>query len=358
MNNTFEAILERMTGRIRDEASTMEGSFTYDNLASVASELARFYDIEAGRLIDRSHLDTAKGEDLDRLGMGEHGIARLQATYEEAAFLIQGVPGTVLSPAVGIQPVDGDIVFYIAGNYRIPDGGSIMVNAKASQPGSGKRILAGTKLKFVDKYVGLTGATIPQSSSGGYDKETDEQYYKRILESESDVAGYGNLAWYKKTAKEVPGVRAVKVIDLARGVGTVDVIIAGEGTGEVAPALIQRVKEHIESKRIVGADVQVSGANLVAISVTASIRIRESADLSLIKEQFKKALERYFLEWGFDTDNGQRVSYSKIMVLLLEVDGVTDVESMSVNGKNSSIPIDVRSIPFLKSEPAVGKVKE
>lgn len=358
MDNTVERILERMRGRIRTEASTMEGSFTYDNLASVANELARFYDMEVGRLLDRSHLDTAKGEDLDRLGAGEHGVARIQATYEEAVFLMQGVPGTEISSAVGVQPEDGDAVFYVSGSYRIPDGGSVLVNARARQPGSGKRIFAGTKLKFLDKYVGLTAVTILQSSSGGYDRESDENYLKRILESEADVAGYGNLAWYKKTAKEVPGVRAVKVIDLARGVGTVDVIIAGEGTGEASPALIQRVKEHIESKRIVGADVQVSGANLVAISVTASIRIRESADLSLIKEQFKKALERYFLEWGFDTDNGQRVSYSKIMVLLLEVDGVTDVESMSVNGKNSSIPIDVRSIPFLKSEPAVGKVKE
>ena len=86
MDNSYNAILYRLKEKIQNPASKIEGSFTYDNLSSVANELAKFYSYEVGTLLDRIHVDTATGEDLDRLGKFEHNIQRLEATYEEAVF--------------------------------------------------------------------------------------------------------------------------------------------------------------------------------------------------------------------------------------------------------------------------------
>ena len=41
-----EEIFDRMLSDIKTAASKIEGSFTVDNLNSVANELARFYDID------------------------------------------------------------------------------------------------------------------------------------------------------------------------------------------------------------------------------------------------------------------------------------------------------------------------
>ena len=63
MDNSYSAILYRLKEKIQNPASKIEGSFTYDNLSSVANELAKFYSYEVGTLLDRIHVDTATGKD-------------------------------------------------------------------------------------------------------------------------------------------------------------------------------------------------------------------------------------------------------------------------------------------------------
>ena len=43
MDNSYNAILYRLKEKIQNPASKIEGSFTYDNLSSVANELAKVY---------------------------------------------------------------------------------------------------------------------------------------------------------------------------------------------------------------------------------------------------------------------------------------------------------------------------
>ena len=261
MDNSYNAILYRLKEKVQNPASKIEGSFTYDNLSSVANELAKFYSYEVGTLLDRIHVDTATGEDLDRLGKFEHNIQRLEATYEEAVFKIYGEIGKTVADGTGIKSEDTGVIFYVRGDYIIGDSGVVTVTGIAAAKGSGYRLYPNAKLKFLERYIGLSKVAIDTVSSGGYDRESDENYRKRIHESEANVVGYGNVAWYKATAKSVTGVDKVKVIDLARGPGTVDVLIVAKGNEPANEALIKNVKNVIESTRLAGADVQVKAAS-------------------------------------------------------------------------------------------------
>ena len=347
MDNSYNAILYRLKEKIQNPASKIEGSFTYDNLSSVANELAKFYSYEVGTLLDRIHVDTATGEDLDRLGKFEHNIQRLEATYEEAVFKIYGEKGKTVADGTGIKSEDTGVIFYVRGDYIIGDSGVVMATGIAAGKGSGYRLYPGAKLKFLERYTGLTKVEIDTASSGGYDRESDESYRKRIHEAEANVVGYGNIAWYKATAKSVAGVGKVKVIDLARGPGTVDVLIVAEGNEAANEALVKKVKDVIESQRLAGANVLVKAANTYPIDINATIRIKAGANIEDVKTAFKAALNAYFSDLDFDTSLKQRISYAKILGLLLNIANVTDVDNMIMNKRTESIDIEPGSFPII-----------
>ena len=347
MDNSYNAILYRLKEKIQNPASKIEGSFTYDNLSSVANELAKFYSYEVGTLLDRIHVDTATGEDLDRLGKFEHNIQRLEATYEEAVFKIYGEKGKTVADGTGIKSEDTGVIFYVRGDYIIGDSGVVMATGIAAGKGSGYRLYPGAKLKFLERYTGLTKVEIDTASSGGYDRESDESYRKRIHEAEANVVGYGNIAWYKATAKSVAGVGKVKVIDLARGPGTVDVLIVAKGNEAANEALIKKVKDVIESQRLAGANVLVKAANTYPIDINATIRVKAGVNIEDVKTAFKTALNAYFSDLDFDTSLKQRISYAKILGLLLNIANVTDVDNMIMNKRTESIDIEPGSFPII-----------
>ena len=148
------------------------------------------------------------------------------------------------------------------------------------------------------------------------------------------------------TAKSVAGVDKVKVIDIARGPGTVDVIIVAEGNNVANEALIKKVKDVIESNRLAGADVQVKAANTYPININATIRIKDETYLEDVKTSFKKALNTYFSDLDFDTSLKQRVSYAKILNILLTMPNVIDVDTMMINKSNTSIDVEPGSFPI------------
>ena len=347
MDNSYNSILNRLKDKVQSSASKLEGSFTFDNLSSVANELAKFYSYDVTTLLDRIHVDTATGEDLDKLGKFEHNIQRIEATYEEATFKVYGDVGRAVTDGIGIKSEDTEVLFYIKGDYIIGTSGVVTVTAIAAGKGSGYRLYPGAKLKFLEKYTGLTKVEIDTISSGGYDRESDENYRKRIHEAEANVVGYGNIAWYKMTAKSVAGVDKVKVIDLARGPGTVDVLIVAKGNEAANEALIKKVRDVIESNRLAGANVLVKAANTYPIDINATIRIKAGANIEDIKKTFNRALNTYFSELDFDTSLKQRVSYAKILGLLLNIANVTDVDNMIINKRTESIDIEPGSFPII-----------
>jgi baseplate J-like protein len=343
MDNTKEKILERMKSSLVNLESKLEGSFTMDNLQAVANEIARLYSTEYESIIDRSHLDTATGEDLDVLGINNHGVKRLPATYEEVVLTITGLPNTIITSEVGAK--SEDFMYYVTGTYTINHTGKILVTARCKELGAGKKALAGAINKFIKPYIGLISVINETPSSGGYDAETDEAYRKRIKEYEKASAGYGNIAWYKVKAKEVVGVGKAKVIDLARGNGTVDVIIVGNDNTEASTQLVNQVTELIESSRLAGVNVRVEAAKPLPIMVMGRVYLKEGVTLENVIAELKIKLKEYFIGLEFEGRNKIKVSYSQILSILLNCEGVEDADNVLINKMNTSIDIEERFFP-------------
>ncbi len=344
MGNTPSEIMERMKKRLSLPASTMEGSFTADNIQAVANELGKIYSEDYDRLISRSHITTAVGEDLDVAAKENHGMVRNSATYEQVNLLFTGTPGTVIDENMGAY-VD-DIIFMVAGNYEISDTGSVLATAICTESGSGYQVSAGVVINLLDPYEGITSVINPDPSSGGYDRETDDDFRSRILENEADTPGYGNIAWYRATAKEVTGVEKAKVFDVARGKGTVDVVIIASGNQAASQVLVQRVADHIEDLRLAGVDVLVESGVPFSVAASAAVYLDPSVSLASVTAEFKGRLMEYLdsIEFVYEKVKS-RVSLAKVSELLLGCSGVTDIENLQLNGSAASIELEERCFP-------------
>lgn len=343
MGNTPEEIFARMKSSLINPASKMEGGFTAEHLQAVANELGRLYSEEYDRLIARSHISTAYGDDLDAAAEENHCMFRREATYEQANVTVTGVPGTAIDSSMGVK--SDTAVFMFAGMYVIGESGTVEATVICTIAGAGNTAAPGAINTCLSNYQGITSVTNTQASSGGYDRETDDEFRERIWEEEREITGYGNISWYRSTAREVPGVEKAKVIDLARGKGTVDVVIIAKGNTTASGVLVQRVKDHIEELKIPGADVLVESGTAKKVDVSAKVYLTALSSIEAIKEEFRERLKEYFEEIAFDGSDTCRVSYAKIMNLLISCGGVQDVEELLLNGAGETLVLDNRSFP-------------
>ena len=91
-------------------------------------------------------------------------------------------------------------------------------------------------------------------------------------------------------AKEVGGVGDAKCLPLWNGNGTVKVIIINSDKGVADSDLIERVAEHIEESRPIGAEVTVESAAPLVVNVNAKVILADSGGIEKAKEQIEESI--------------------------------------------------------------------
>lgn len=338
MSNTQQEIYARMREGLPDGAAAIEGTFSGNNLLTVANELARIYSQEIDPILPRAFAASAGEEDLDRIG-ADINLPRKEATYAEVMVTIQGEPGWYSDILVA-----ADSIVFQTGDFQIGESGSAEVRAVCLTAGSIGNVQPGTIRDIKTNGVTLTAVRNGEAASGGYDAEPDEQYRQRILAKKQKVVTGGNREQYRQWAVSVEGVSKAKVIDLYDGPGTVGVFLVAEGNMAASPDLIEKVSEYIENVRPCGADVSVMSAEAVQISVSAGA-VLYGTDTENTKAEFTRLLEEYLQDIPFGEKKKTTVSYMRIADLLLKVEGVEDIHSITVNGAGNSVVLDETQFP-------------
>lgn len=336
-SNTFLAILNRMKGSMKSEANTIEGTWTADNLQAVANELARIYSEDIDSILPRAFVVSAIGSDLDKC-CSDYGVERNKATYAEVLITIKGIPGSYKQ----IKLAADDICFLTKDPVEISSFGVADVMAMCVLPGSIGNVLAGTIKKTADYTSGIISVYNPFDATGGFDVESDESLRNRTLEKIRTPATSGNIRHYKEWALEVPGVEKVKVFDLARGNGTVDVVVIADNSSVAPQVLLDEVADYIEARRPVGADVLVCAAEPVKVLVQASVIVKKGYTSDFITAEFAENLKLYCVSVAFQSSS---ISYMKIIDLLFSCEGVVDIEEYTLNDTKQSLKFTLRQFP-------------
>lgn len=336
--NTFEAILGRMRAGLRPGITSIEGTWTGDLLQAVADELARIYSMEIRPMYDKAFVRTAKGGDLDNC-CADYGIERNPAVCARGVVTVSGTPGTYK----GIKVMADDIIFELEPDELvIPSAGIVDARCRCMRPGTDGNVPAGAANRLAEPHPGIDAVWNEEDISGGYDVETDESLRGRTLEHIADPGTSGNIADYRGWALEVSGVESVQIFDLARGNGTVDVVITADGNTVAPPSLVTMVQEHIEERRPIGADVAVYAAESYDIWVTAHVRAKAGYGADMLAALFYPALQQHLALLGRPR---AVVSYLKIADLLFSCEGIEDVAEYTVNGAKESITVPDRHFP-------------
>jgi uncharacterized phage protein gp47/JayE len=333
---TFDTLLQRMLDRVPNDVDKREGSIIYDALAPAAAEFGEMYaqlDIQLALTFG----DTASGEYLSRR-TADFGITRQSATKAKrlGRFYREGdVPFEI---PVGSRFSVSQMSFKVL--ERIADGQYELECESAGRSGNEPY---GAMLP-IDYVNGLASAVLQDILVPGEDEESDEQLRSRFFEEIQSPGTSGNQSDYRKWALSIAGVGDVRVEPLWNGPGTVRVVVIDSNKQPASSQLVQDVQQYIspaagagEGVAPIGANVRVDAAQGVPINVSASVVLNGTASLDAVKAAFSETLGAYLRGIAFSSDPSPK--YVRIGSMLLDVPGIHDFASLTVNGGDVNVSV-------------------
>ena len=172
--------------------------------------------------------------------------------------------------------------------------------------------------------------------------ETDDELRSRTLAALAATPASGNADDYAAWCGRAEDILRVKVLPLARGNGTVDIVAVGLDGRAPAQTVIDEAQEIVDRERPVGADARVIAAAETAVNVSAGLKLMDSGDLEAVRTAFSQSLA------DFCRDTALRsgvVSHGKVLRLLLDCDGVADVSGFTMNGSGDNRELETGAVP-------------
>ena len=172
--------------------------------------------------------------------------------------------------------------------------------------------------------------------------EDDETLRARALAALAATPASGNGDHYAAWCGRVADILRVKVLPLARGNGTVDIVAVGLDGKAPAQSVIAEAQAIVDTERPVGADAKVLAATETAVNVTAAVTLMDGGDLEAVKTAFDRTLADFFRDTALRTNI---VSHGKVLRLLLDCAGVADVAGFTMNGSGDSLTLGSGEVP-------------
>ena len=344
--STANEILTDLLAAMPDSYQKTVGYPTHDLLAAAALRMEGT-DAEVAAMRAALDPENLAGGDLDRYVFPRAGLERRQATFATGVLTVTGT-GTVQQGA--LFESGGGIQFAASETVQITGEGQVPVTCRVD--GAAGNLPAHSITQMPVTLQGISACDNPEPTTGGYDEEDDAAYYARYLLKIRTPATSGNVYHYQSWALEVAGVGAVQVFPLARGPGTVDIVLI-DSTGQPAPPdLVQQVQDYIDpggtgegyGQAPIGAQCLVEAATGTEIALSATVFKLDTAEQETVTTGIKAAVGAYLAEIAFQQDY---VSLARITERILAVEGVRDLESLTVNGGTDNVHLDERACAVL-----------
>lgn len=311
---------------------TRDGSFLDLMISPLIWELYKGY-AAMGNLYAIVFPDETSGICLDWAG-ALLGIARRAGTQAEAPVTFAGTDGLTVPAGTAFLTEDGR-EYRLTEDVILADGAGAGT-LRALEAGAEYNAAAGAILRMYSALPGLTSFEAGEAV-GGTDPESDRSLYNRLNYRRQHPSSSGNDADYYNWATSVEGVGDAYIISKMNGPGTVGVILSAPDGGAVEPEVVTAVADYIETQRPTTAAVTVKSATEKEIDVTAQITHEAGTDLETIKAAFTAELREYLTSLGI---GGGTLSYNRVAYLLLNVSGVSDFTTLTVNGGTAAVKLD------------------
>lgn len=324
---TYEIMKERILSKFPLMLDKREGSYSDSLISPLVEELAKAY-MSMGDILSLGFIETNFDTFLDKR-VSEFGVYRKQGTKATGEVIVTGSDGTAISN--GTLLIVNDLKYVVLNDVQLPIENILYV--EALEVGERYNILTGTELKLIESNSNITNLVAHSDFKNGLDIETDEDLRKRFVKVVNNPSTSGNKAHYEEWALEVQGVGNAKVYPLWNGNGTVKVLITDSNNKQVTEDVINNCKYHIEECMPIGCQLTVSTPTNLDVAVVASIELKYGYSVEEVKEEFNAALTNYL-----KNIEGELV-YSKVYGILVNLAGIGDIVSLTLNGSSSNIDV-------------------
>ena len=336
-------IYEQMRGTFAQRAGFVpsEGCDSAVRLYALAAELQSLL-MQADWVLDQSFPQTAQGTYLDyhaetrgiTRAAAEKAVGTLRfAAADKVTATCPIEKGAVCMTAEGVRFETTEDAAIAVGSQWVD------VPAQAAEAGVGGNVIAGTVTLLSAMPVGVVQCTNPAAFSGGCDAESDEALRGRVLASYQRLPNGANAAYYEQEAMRYPGVAAAKAVGRARGIGTVNVVIATHA-GVPDAALLAAVETDLQKKREIAVDVKVLAPAVETVAVTAALKAAPGYTFAEVKAGAQSVLEALFTGGLL----GKSVTTARLLTLLCGVEGV---ENVHLTAPAADVAVGSTELPML-----------
>ncbi|WAW15462.1 baseplate J/gp47 family protein [Peptostreptococcus equinus] len=349
-NFEFGYVMNRILGNIPDEYDKRETSLIYQSAAMIIPELTVIRH-EIRMLEDEAFPDTCSYFTLQRFAKNRNMELREPT---------KGVVIAEFNKEVEI----GTRFNHEQRNYAVSeliDLSLFKYRLIAEEVGHIESI---GELTPIQDIYGLEKAVITKIEVDGRDEESEEDLRNRFFENISNPAFGGNRADYKEKILGMDNIGAVRLFRRkvsSDGSTKIEAVILDTSYKDASPELVKIVQNALtptqdgEGLGIAPIDHFVTVLAPTKQSLTIKTNLTLDPLVSDVTQDITSAIEEYLQDlrqqFGeFDLSTGKYstvVRISRIENRLLDVSGVIDVFGTKINGLNSNVVIDDKSIPVL-----------
>lgn len=354
-DKTPEALKRAMLESIQagQGLSPLAGGFADGVVGPAAVEMSKLY-MALSAVPSMLFVDESSGGYIDLVGRQYYDITRRAGTTASCAISFVGTPWLVIPQGTAFL-TGGGLSFSLAAAVTLGAEGTGSGRLEADAVGSAYNVDAETINRM---YVNLTGLTAyrNEAAQGGTDPESDAALLERIQERVQRPPTSGNGYQYQQWCLEVEGVGWAKVVELAQGPGTVGLTLVDSTGAPASKEMVEAVRAHVEESRPIGAAVTVDAAQTLEITVAAQVTL-SGVSASQVEEALTGQLDAYRrtlidakfsrIYYGPEEDQPYTMLYNRLLAMLLNLDGVEDFSSLTLNGGTANLSIPAASVPVL-----------
>lgn len=330
-----EEILNEMLKSMPAEYDKTVGSPFYEMQAPTAAEIEKL-EADEEKILNNAFFETADIEHKEIIAKERANIVRRPATRSSGKVKIVGEVNAIVKK--GTKVATETYTFTVEETKVIGEGGNVEVKATCDTFGSVGNVPRGAINNFPITIQGLAEVTNEEAFSNGYDIESIENFGNRYYEKIRNPASSGNVEHYKQWAKEVSGVGGVKVFGRTPTRGSVTITIINDSGRAADTELCEKVKNHVDESRPVGANVVIKTATELKVDVNLKVRGQGTT------EKIKRNLENFIKSQAFKTEY---ISYARLGEKILDTEGVLDYENLTVNGNKTNVKVGVEEVAVL-----------
>ncbi|UUV17381.1 baseplate J/gp47 family protein [Fusobacteria bacterium ZRK30] len=358
MNEEYKAppVGDIHNGMLKDISNDYEkevGTFTNDLTKTYAIQ-----SYEARKKIELlfSKLDVNNyhGTELERYVFQRKGIKRKESNASSGTITAKG-NGTI---NIGdLFETESGTQFKAAETIVVVNSGDVKIEAVI--PGLKGNVGANTITLIPITIQGITEVTNTSPTIDGYDQETDKSLVERYLIDIQKPPTSGNIYHYMQWSREVVGVGDSKIVPLWNGDNTVQIVIIDDEKLPATTELIERTQNYIDPKgennstwgagygeAPIGAYCSVISAAPKNINVTSTLVLESGYTIEQVQPWVDEAMKKNLKEIAFLKNS---VSYAILASKILNVEGISDWSSFTINGGTKNISVGEKEVAVLES---------